>query len=192
MVEETSRDTTTTKKVLSYQIIDNFLDTHEFDFLQTKVMEQEHSWYYGESVADESKYENEAYFMHLYYMDMPEKIKSKLKPEFQDRLPTKSESFDLVKPIIRKIDHNYLLRVKANLYGRTETLKHHPDHQDYHFEHMAALYYVNTNNGFTVLEDGTEIESIENRLLLFNGATMHHSTTCTDQKRRVTINFNFM
>ena len=46
MVEETSRDTTTTKKVLSYQIIDNFLDTHEFDFLQTKVMEQEHSWYY--------------------------------------------------------------------------------------------------------------------------------------------------
>ena len=52
MVEETSRDTTTTKKVLSYQIIDNFLDTHEFDFLQTKVMEQEHSWYYGESVAD--------------------------------------------------------------------------------------------------------------------------------------------
>ena len=96
MVKETSRDTTTTKKVLSYQIIDNFLDEHEFDFLQTKVMEQEHSWYYGESVADESRYENEAYFMHLYYMDMPEKIKSKLKPEFKDRLPTKSESFDLV------------------------------------------------------------------------------------------------
>ena len=46
MVEETSRDTTTTKKILSYQIIDNFLDEHEFDFLQTKVMEQEHSWYY--------------------------------------------------------------------------------------------------------------------------------------------------
>ena len=192
MVKETSRDTTTTKKVLSYQIIDNFLDEHEFDFLQTKVMEQEHSWYYGESVADESKYENEAYFMHLYYMDLPEKIKSKLKPEFQDRLPTKSESFDLVKPIIRKIDHNLLLRVKANLYGRTETLKHRPAHQDYHFEHMAALFYVNTNDGFTVLEDGTEIESIENRLLLFNGATMHHSTTCTDKKRRVTINFNFM
>mgnify|MGYP003138462448 CR=1 FL=1 len=184
MVEETGRNGTTKKEVLSYQIIDNFLDTHEFEFLQTKVMEQEHSWYYGESVADELKYENEAYFMHLYYMDMPEKIK--------DRLPTKSESFDLVKPIIRKIDHNFLLRVKANLYGRTETLKHHPDHQDYHFEHMGAVFYVNTNDGFTVLDDGTEIGSIENRLLLFNGATMHHSTTCTDKKRRVTINFNFM
>ena len=191
MVEETSRDTTTTKKVLSYQIMDNFLDTHEFDFLQTKVMEQEHSWYYGESVADESRYETEAYFMHLYYMDMPEKTKSKLKPEFQDRLPTKSESFDLVKPIIRKIDHNYLLRVKANLYGRTETLKHHPDHQDYHFEHMAALFYVNTNDGYTLFEAGTKVDSIANRMVVFNSNTLHAGCTPTDTLRRCVINFNY-
>ena len=192
MVEETSRDTSTTKKVLSYQIMDNFLDTHEFDFLQTKVMEQEHSWYYGESVADESKYENEAYFMHLYYMDMPEKIKSKLKPEFQDRLPTKSESFDLVKPIIRKIDHNYLLRVKANLYGRTKELVHHDNHTDTNFSHKGAILYINSNNGFTVLEDGTEIKSVRNRLLLFDPSKPHHSTSCTDDKRRVNINFNYI
>ena len=57
---------------------------------------------------------------------------------------------------------------------------------------MAAIFYVNTNNGLTVLDNGTEVESVSNRLLLFNGASMDHSTSCTDKKRRVNINFNFM
>ena len=44
----------------------------------------------------------------------------------------------------------------------------------------------------TVLEDGTECESVANRLLLFDATKPHHSTTCTDQKRRVNINVNYM
>ena len=93
-------------------------------------MSQEHSWYYGESVADESRYERDAYFVHLYYMDMPDTIKSKLDKEFKDRLPTKDENYDLINPILNGIDYSFLLRVKANLYTRTERVVHHPDHQD--------------------------------------------------------------
>ena len=180
------------KKSSTHQIIDNFLSNSDFKIIQEQVMSQEHSWYYGESVADESRYERDAYFVHLYYMDMPDTIKSKLDKEFKDRLPTKDENYDLIKPILNGIDYSFLLRVKANLYTRTERVVHHPDHQDYHFQHMAAIFYVNTNNGLTVLDNGTEVESVSNRLLLFNGASMHHSTSCTDKKRRVNINFNFM
>ena len=61
-----------------------------------------------------------------------------------------------------------------------------------HFPHKGAIFYINTNNGFTVLEDGTEIASVSNRLLLFNPSEPHHSTSCTDVKRRVNINFNYL
>ena len=57
---------------------------------------------------------------------------------------------------------------------------------------MGAIFYVNTNDGLTVLDNEVEIDSVSNRLLVFDGSTMHHSTTCTNQKRRVNINFNFM
>ena len=43
-----------------------------------------------------------------------------------------------------------------------------------------------------VLEDGTEIESRANRVLLFDPSKPHHSTSCTSDKRRVNININYL
>ncbi|MAU64390.1 MAG: hypothetical protein CMC38_08660, partial [Flavobacteriaceae bacterium] len=63
--------------------------------------------------------------------------------------------------------------------------------RDLDYDHQAALIYLNTNDGFTELDDGTRIDSIENRLLLFNGNELHSSSTCTDQKRRVLISLNY-
>ena len=77
------------------------------------------------------------------------------------------------------------------MYPSTSKRYHHPDHIDYSYSHKGAIFYVNTNDGITVLEDGTEIKSIENRVLLFDPSTKHHSTTCTDQKVRININFNY-
>ena len=43
-----------------------------------------------------------------------------------------------------------------------------------------------------MLEDGTKVESIQNRLLLFAPSKTHNSTSCTDAKVRVNINFNYI
>ena len=53
------------------------------------------------------------------------------------------------------------------------------------------MFYLNDNDGVTVLNDGTEVESVANRLLLFDASKPHHSTTCTDADRRVNLNFNY-
>ena len=90
------------------------------------------------------------------------------------------------------INPSDLVRVKANLYLRTDEIVHNDNHIDYEFEHTAAILYVKTNDGLTILEDGTECESIANRLLLFDASKPHHSTSCTDQKRRVNININYI
>ena len=43
--------------------------------------------------------------------------------------------------------------------------------------------------GLSVMRE--KIESIENRALLFDPSIEHRSTTCTDAKGRININFNY-
>ena len=84
-----------------------------------------------------------------------------------------------------------LIRIKFNLYPRTETLIEHAEHKDYEFKHKGALVYLNDNDGYTKLEDGTCIESKANRVLFFDASTPHASTNCTDAKARFNINVNY-
>ena len=55
----------------------------------------------------------------------------------------------------------------------------------------TAILYVNSNNGYTLFEDGTKVESVENRIVLFDSNLRHTGTTCTEEKVRIVVNFNF-
>ena len=56
----------------------------------------------------------------------------------------------------------------------------------------TSVFYINSNNGYTELESGEKIESIENRMVEFQSTLKHRGTTCTDEQTRVVINFNFL
>ena len=65
-------------------------------------------------------------------------------------------------------------------------------HIDFHYEHSrTAIFYVNTNNGYTEFEDGTKVESVANRFVSFAGDLLHRGVSQTDTKERVVINFNY-
>ncbi len=53
-----------------------------------------------------------------------------------------------------------------------------------------AIYYLNTTNGYTLLEDGTKVSSVANRLVKFDNI-LHTCVTQTDEYRRVTVNINY-
>ena len=55
----------------------------------------------------------------------------------------------------------------------------------------TSIFYVNTTNGPTILEDGTEIECRANRLVTYPWKVFHSGVLCTDQPYRVVINFNY-
>jgi len=55
----------------------------------------------------------------------------------------------------------------------------------------TAILYMNTNNGYTKFEDGTKVESVANRMITFPANMKHSGTSCTDEKTRVVINFNY-
>ena len=77
------------------------------------------------------------------------------------------------------------------MYPNTETLHEHGTHIDLPFSHKAGILSINTCDGYTKLEDGTKIDSVANRMLLFDASTLHCSSTTTDQPVRVNININY-
>lgn len=161
-----------------FDIIDNFLSKDEFDLIKDSIFNSNFSWNFNSGVALHNESDEvimgSYYFTHIFY--------NKFHAD---------ELCPILSPILNKINARALIRIKGNLYTSTEKLIHHNNHRDYPFEHRGAIFYLNTNDGLTVLEDGTEIKSVENRLLLFEPNKFHHSTTCTDSKCRVNINFNF-
>ena len=77
------------------------------------------------------------------------------------------------------------------MFPNTEKLHEHGMHVDYDYPHKAAILSINTCDGYTKLEDGTKIDSVANRMLIFDGSTLHTSTNTTDQTVRININFNY-
>ena len=56
----------------------------------------------------------------------------------------------------------------------------------------TGIFYVNNNDGYTLLEDGTKIESVANRFVSFSAETNHSGTSCTNTNRRVVLNLNYI
>lgn len=164
---------------MTYSIHDNFLSENDFLQIKNYVLNDRFPWSIHTRVSGEIDEENDPetfYFVHHFY-EGPE---------------NKSPQSIILKPIIDKLDLAMIIRVKGNLYPRTDKLKYHNKHVDYYFPHQAAIFYLNDNDGYTVLNDGVKIESISNRLLLFDASKEHNSTTCTNSKFRANINFNYI
>ena len=54
------------------------------------------------------------------------------------------------------------------------------------------IYYVNSNNGYTLFKASKKkVESVENRLVIFPTNLEHCGVSCTDNKQRIVINFNY-
>ena len=105
-----------------------------------------------------------------------------------------SEYYDNIMNIFQNSLPNFqsLLRIKLNFYPHTETLREHGQHVDYDFPNHAAIYSLNTCDGFTRLSDGTKIDSVGNRMLFLDGFSLHNSSTTTNAKGRYNINFNYL
>ena len=58
-------------------------------------------------------------------------------------------------------------------------------------KHKVLLYNINTNNGFTMFENGAKVSSKENQAILFDGKLKHRSVAQTDKIVRINININY-
>ena len=168
---------------MKHKVIDNFYDEDLFNGLVTlftgKNFEKKIPWHFNSTVGHADDEENKLFYMtHMFY----------------DRNVPRSPHYEKLFPLLHELGiANWgLIRLKANLYPNTERLQEHPMHVDYRFKHSAAILSLNTCDGYTKLTDGTKIDSVANRMLLFDGSEKHCSTTTTNVQARMNININYM
>ena len=160
---------------MKYKIIDNALKSEDFERIKSLLTSGDFAWFFQNAINKRDENPNQFCFTHMLF----------------NNLGMQTPHFQLIKPVLNLLEAKALLRIKCNLYPNINKYEEHAFHTDYNFEHKAAILYINSNNGFTILEDGTKIESIENRILMFNAFELHKSTNCTDKKARININFNY-
>ena len=167
---------------MKYEVIDNFLDEEYFDSLVTIFTDKDKTgnetmpWFFNSSIAARNVIEDKLFYMsHLFY----------------DGNVPQSSLYDKLVPLLQKLEARCLIRIKANLYPNSEILHEHPMHTDYPYSHSAAILSLNTCDGYTKLEDGTKIDSVANRILLFDASNEHCSTTTTNVPVRFNININY-
>jgi hypothetical protein len=163
---------------MKYKIIDNYLPYETFQNIKNILLENGiFPWYF----------ENKLNYNHT-----KKDIDFYLSHNICEKNLQNSSYLNLFQIFIDNLKMKAILRIKCNLYPATQKIIQHPMHIDYDIEHKGALFYINTNNGYTEIEDNVKIKSIENRLLLFNPNKLHRSTNCTDEKARCNVIFNYI
>lgn len=164
------------------KVFDNLLHKQESNFLLNSLISDIFPWHYGGKVVstkDSScdKLDNFQFFNMIY----------------DNMKPNSLDIFNLVTPILDKAILRIvsLIRIKANLLPRRDKIIKHGFHTDVLYPCTTGIYYANSCNGYTEFEDGTIVESVQNRFVTFPSTMRHTGTTCTDAKTRVVINFNF-
>tara|TARA_R110000851_G_scaffold50049_1_gene119951 strand:+ start:689 stop:1159 length:471 start_codon:yes stop_codon:yes gene_type:complete len=155
------------------KIKENFISQKDFENLSSVIISSHIPYYFKNNVAH--KGDKDFYFTHELFNEKKEK----------------SRYFDLMIPVLDKLKISTLLRVKVNCFPSTKKIIKYGEHVDFPFKHNGAIFYINTCDGGTWIKDKF-IQSISNRILLFDSNKPHQSTNCTDKKCRFNININYL
>lgn len=156
------------------QVIDEFLDSKDFEYIQNVLMGHEIEWFFS-SITTEKKHLDEFQFCHIFYRD-----------------GEPGKNYSLIAPLINKIDPFCVVSIKANLLTKTNHIREYSFHVDIDKKEVTtAVFYINTCNGYTLFRDGTKVNSVANRLLIFDAQELHTGSSCTDDSRRIVINLNY-
>lgn len=166
---------------MTVKVIDNFLLPNEFEELQRHFFDPLFPWFIGDAIQGDGAVQ-EKYNWQLFHMlyHTPNII---------------SEHMPVIQSVYNKLNPAIFIKAKLNCNFVTDKIIEHGYHNDVDGlvdKTTTAVYYINTNNGYTAFADGTKVESIENRMVLFPASMSHTGSSCTDQKRRIVLNLNYI
>ena len=174
-----------TKRVIKFKVEDNYLDTPAYLKIKEVFEGNGICWQFFGGTSQLEDNPKQFYFGHNIY---------------QNHMSVSPVGAELA-PLLDKINPMAFHRIRVNLMPRTEENIESGFHSDYDegFAYpdkvnlwSTSIYYLNDCDGYTKLEDGTVIKSKGNRLLTFTGNIMHLGASCTDKKRRLVVNLNYI
>jgi len=165
------------------EIIDNALDEGYFNSIVSTAKSAFFPWYYktestqkGEKMADIAESYYGYQFTHMLYFN---------------QIPMSEHFENLMIPVLEKLNCFSLVRMSMNFMPPMKENKLQGFHTDSPTPCRSAVLYLNTNNGKTVFENGEEIESVANRLIVFDSNLKHSGMTTTDLCGRYVLNVLF-
>jgi hypothetical protein len=164
---------------MKVNIYNDFLNEKDFNKIKDVMMGSNFPWYYNSYKVYSNTHEDyikNFQFTHTFFSENA----------------IKSEFMYLLDPIIKKNNIKSLIKVKANLVTFSENIIEYEKHidTDVHIINKTGIYYLNDNNGYTVVDD-KKILSKQNCFVEFDSNIQHFGTNCTDEKIRILINFNY-
>jgi len=161
------------------KIIDNFLSQTDFEVIQQFLLSDSFTWNLSNTIADKRQGIDQYQFFHTF---------------FDVANPSLNKYSNFLTPLLNKLQPKYLLRIKANLRPRTSQGVLSDYHVDMEANQQTAIFYLNTNNGYTKFQDNTlqDVPSVANRLLTFYGGLKHCGASATDTNYRIVLNINYI
>lgn len=168
-----------------FKVYDNFLANDKFEHIRNTLIGEPSvfPWYYKESRLPQLETRTE----------IPQQYAGTLSHMFYINNQRTSDFFELLAPLLDIIEPAALIRIKANLtFAAPDRFVHgmHIDHNK--GVGQTAVFYVNTNNGQTMFDNGETVDSVANRLVVFDSSTVHSATSHTDTSVRCVINLNYI
>ena len=151
------------------KVIDNFLDQDSFNHFKNIITGQYFPWYFNDEKVISPK-DNLDNF------------------QFVNSFKDGNNANHLLDIFAKKLNVNKFTRAKLNLTTRTNKIFKFDYHNDIVGDCNVAIFYINTNNGYTYFKSKKKIKSAENRLLIFDNKLEHYGTTSTNTKTRIVLN----
>ena len=164
-------------------VVDNYLPEKQFFELFNYMKDFSFDWHLSNILSTDVIKDpiGNMQFCHLFYRKHEQNTRT----------------FSMMIPVLEKINPVGLIRIKANLSLSTKEIEEGGMHIDVQDDDTpdcvrTSILYMNSNDGYTLFEDGTKIESVMNRLVTFPHTMKHAGTTCTNAPFRMVINFNYV
>ena len=155
----------------------NFINKNDSTKICTALLGNNFPWYYSPHQVVEKKRPNtdSSFMFHTFFKNSK----------------THSSAMDLIKPILNKLQPKKIFNIRANLcLKRPFQCSWHVDEFTDDLRHKTAIYYVNTNNGYTEFKN-KKVKCIKNQIVIFDAHLKHRAKAQTDKDARVVINLNY-
>ena len=157
------------------KVINNILNKEKFLKFKEIMFSDDLAWYFKKNMT----YKDNYFFNHCFY------TKNKIRSEFLFN--------EYIKDILDKINCVAIIGIRANLMLRKKKVYQSNYHIDRPEKCKTAVLYMNTCNGYTVIDKNNpiKIKSEENKIIIFDSNILHKAISQTDCERRIVINFNY-
>ena len=191
------------KKKKNIKIINNFLDKKIFKKLQSFLLGADCPWFYNDKkvyyvknpVGVEDAGRSPITPIKGYEINNPQ---HQFTHSFFSKHTNWSNASINIVPLLDKINPRIWIKVKGNLSPINSKPLVGGWHCDKDTDGVAwtdtttSIFFINTNNGYTMFENGKKIFSVENTLVTFPNNILHTGVTQTDTKVKVALNLNYL